>query len=253
MILLLLLIIAFVANSLASMAGGGAGLIQFPILLFLGLPFPIALATHKVATIALGIGATFKFTKEKLLERALSYLMLLIGVPGVILGARTILFIPESIAKLGLGILTLGLGCYSIMNTSLGQTHHKRTIDWPHTAIGGAGIFGIAFLNGSLSSGTGLFATMFLIKWFGYDYKTAVAHTLVLVGLFWNATGAITLGFLSHIQWDWLPPLILGSLLGGYTGASIALLKGNQWIKRCFEILTLAVGVMLISNGLGGI
>ena len=44
---ILLFLIAVVANWFSALAGGGAGLIQLPILIFMGLPFPLALATHK--------------------------------------------------------------------------------------------------------------------------------------------------------------------------------------------------------------
>ena len=42
--LLILFIISLIANLLSALAGGGAGLLQLPALLFLGLPFPTALA-----------------------------------------------------------------------------------------------------------------------------------------------------------------------------------------------------------------
>ena len=72
-------------------------------------------------------------------------------------------------------------------------------------SLNGIVLFVIGILNGSLTSGTGLFVTLWLVQWFGMDYKRAVAHTLVLVGLFWNGSGAITLGIIGEIQWDWLP------------------------------------------------
>jgi hypothetical protein len=101
-------------------------------------------------------------------------------------------------------------------------------------------------LNGSLTSGTGLFVTLWLIRWFGMDYKRAVAYTLVLVGLFWNGAGAITLGLLGDIYWLWIPALLLGSLFGGYLGAHLAIVKGNKVIKRAFEAVTLLIGLKLI-------
>lgn len=52
----LLFVISLLANLFSAFAGGGAGLIQLPVLLFLGLPFGVALATHKVASVALGLG-----------------------------------------------------------------------------------------------------------------------------------------------------------------------------------------------------
>ena len=53
-----LLGIAIGANALSALAGGGAGLVQLPALILLGLPFSMALATHKVASVALGLGAS---------------------------------------------------------------------------------------------------------------------------------------------------------------------------------------------------
>ncbi|MCG8041935.1 MAG: sulfite exporter TauE/SafE family protein, partial [Candidatus Thiodiazotropha endolucinida] len=47
-----LLIISILANLFSAFSGGGAGLVQLPALIFLGLPFGIALATHKVASVA---------------------------------------------------------------------------------------------------------------------------------------------------------------------------------------------------------
>ena len=53
------------ANTLASLSGGGAGLLQFPLLIFFGLPFSVALATHKIASVALGLGAAYAHIKNK--------------------------------------------------------------------------------------------------------------------------------------------------------------------------------------------
>ena len=88
--------------------------------------------------------------------------------------------------------------------------------------------------------------TLWLVRWFGFDYKRAIAYTLVLVGIFWNGVGALTLGFLAEIRWSWLPALLLGSLLGGYAGAHLAIKKGNRLIKRAFEVITLVIGIKLI-------
>lgn len=243
---LLIFIISLVANLFSALSGGGAGLIQLPALIFLGLPFGIALATHKVATIALGIGATARHLKENRIERDLALLMIIVGLPGVVLGASFILQIPEDIAKSALGLLTMGLGIYSFFSPDLGQSVVPTNRNLKGYIIGGLVLFLIGILNGSLTSGTGLFVTLWLIRWFGLDYKLAVAYTLVFVGLFWNASGAITLGFLGDIHWLWIPALLLGSAIGGYIGAHLSIVKGNKVIKRSFEIVTLLIGLKLI-------
>ena len=243
---IVLFFISLIANIFSAFAGGGAGLIQFPALIFLGLPFGIALATHKVASVALGVGATIRNLREGSLDKRLTITMLVFGLPGVILGANIILLVPDRNAEIALGMLTAGLGLYSVFNPQLGLHKNNRELTTLSLAIGGLVLFVIGALNGSLTSGTGLFVTLWLVSWFGLDYKRAVAHTLILVGLFWNGAGALTLGMLSEIKWPWLPALLLGSLFGGYIGAHLAIIKGNQWIKRIYEIITLLVGVKLI-------
>jgi uncharacterized membrane protein YfcA len=243
---LALFLISLVANAFSAFSGGGAGLIQLPALIFLGLPFGIALATHKVATVALGVGATLRHLREKNLDLRFSLFMLAVGLPGVVLGASVILQVPDRAAEIALGLLTLGLGLYSIASPGLGQVHAPAHRDRRGYALGGLVLLVIGVLNGSLTSGTGLFATLWLVRWFGLDYKRAVAHTLVLVGVFWNGTGALTLGLLGEIQWSWLPALLAGSLLGGYLGAHLAIAKGNRWIKRGFEAVTLLIGIKLV-------
>jgi len=235
-----------IANTFSALAGGGAGLIQFPVLIFLGLPFGIALATHKVASVALGIGATLRYVKEDIVEKKFALFMLITGVPAIFLGALAIINIPNAIAQSLLGVLTLSLGVYSIFQKKLGQDYQPKHRDIKGYAVGGGMLFFIGFLNGSITSGTGLFSTILLIRWFGMDYKRAVAYTLIVVGLFWNGVGGATLALISEVKWSWIPVLLLGSFIGGYTGAHLAILKGNVWIKRSYEVVTILIGLKLM-------
>jgi uncharacterized membrane protein YfcA len=243
---LILLVISLVANVFSAFAGGGAGLLQLPALIFLGLPFTVALATHKTATVALGIGATIRHLRAGSLDLRFSALVLASGVPGVIVGAITVFKVPEGWAVIALGALTIGLGLYSFLHRQLGQEYRPAHRDRRGYLIGGTGLFAIGVLNGSLTSGTGLFCTLWLVRWFGLDYRRAVAYTLVLVGIAWNGAGALTLGMIGEIRWAWLPALLAGSLLGGYLGAHLAITSGNRWIKRGFEVVTILVGIALI-------
>ena len=245
----LLLVVSIVANTFSAYAGGGAGLLQLPALIFLGLPFAVALATHKIASVALGVGAAFRHAQEKKLHWRFALFILVTGVAGVVPGARFILTVPENIANLALGIMTVGLAVYSWRRPEMGV--HASSIHRDNTGylVGGTILFAIGILNGSLTSGTGLFCTIWLIRWFGLDYKLAVAYTLVVVGIFWNGSGAITLALLGTVKWSWLPALILGSVIGGYSGAHLAIRSHNSSIKRAFELVTLITGLALILKG----
>jgi uncharacterized membrane protein YfcA len=189
-----------------------------------------------------------RYLKEDLVQKQFALFMLIVGVPAVILGSFIAIELPDTLAKKILGMLTMSLGIYSMFQSQLGQIHTPKNQDKRGLIVGGAWLFFIGFLNGSIASGTGLFATILLVRWFGFDYKRAVAYTLIVVGLFWNGVGGVTLALISEVKWAWIPMLLIGSFVGGYLGAHLAVLKGNLWIKRGYEIVTILVGLNLLNR-----
>ncbi len=238
---------SLVANTLASLSGGGAGLLQFPLLIFLGLPFSVALGTHKVASVALGLGAASTHLKAGTIKPKIALYLILVGSIGVVIGANLIVQIPDDIAEKMLGAMILALGIYSRFKKELGQVElatHRDTLGW---ITGGLGLMLIGVVNGSLTAGSGLLVTLFLVRWFGYDYKQAVAYTMISVGLFWNGIGGVAVVQAgAPIHWAWLPVLLLSSFLGGSLGAWAATRYSNRVIKIAFEVLTFAVGIKLL-------
>ena len=239
-------ILSVFSNFISALSGGGAGLIQLPALLFLGLPFPKALATHKVASVALGLGASIPHFKRNNLQINYALLILLPGIPGVLFGSYTSSILPTNLSTIILGFLTLLLSFYSINNKKLGGSNNIILISYKRILFGSAGLFIIGFLNGYLSSGTGLFVTLWMITIFNFSFSLAVAYTLIYVGIFWNGIGAISLGMTGNIIWGYVPILIFGSLVGGYFGACFSIIKGSKFIKFVFEFVSCSVGISLL-------
>tara|TARA_Y100001968_G_scaffold169281_1_gene155003 strand:- start:71 stop:844 length:774 start_codon:yes stop_codon:yes gene_type:complete len=243
---ILLGFVSFFSNFISALSGGGAGLIQLPALLFLGLPFSKALATHKVASVALGLGASVPHFKKNNFQIRYAFLILICGIPGVLFGAYTSFLLPNNFSTTLLGFLTLFLSFYSINQQKLGSSTRIIPISNLRIIIGSFGLFIIGFLNGYLSSGTGLFVTIWMIIIFNLSFSVAVAHTLIFVGIFWNGIGALSLGLTGNIIWSYVPVLILGSLIGGYFGAYFSIMKGSKFIKVVFELVSFCVGISLI-------
>ncbi len=248
--LALLTLGAFFANALSAMAGGGAGLLQLPLLLAFGLPFSVALATHKVASVFLGVGVGLGSTKSVRFTLPYAILLLGAGLPGVWLGTHLIVRVPDGPAQIILGIMTIGLGLYNWQHKTLGLTITPRDLSFAQWCLGAAVIAGIGVLNGSFTSGTGLFVTLWLVRYYGFDLKTATAYTLFFVGLFWNGMGAASLAVLSSVQLSYLPGLIVGSVVGGYYGVRFAARQSNAFVKRLFTLLTISVGLVLALKGI---
>ena len=144
---LILFVVAVVANWFSALAGGGAGLIQLPIIIFMGLPFPLALATHKVASVALGLGATMRHLREGHLSPFLLALITFAGAPGVIAGAIFIIDVPARQAEIALGLLTLMLSLYSWFKPDLGQVTEQKHRNLSGYLTGGAVLMLIGFAN----------------------------------------------------------------------------------------------------------
>ena len=239
-------IISFFSNTFSAVSGGGAGLIQLPALILFNVPYYQALATHKFATVALGIGGSIRNYKSLRSYKYIVLQVLFYGIPGVILGASLVEYISEEYLYLILGIFSVFLALYSLSKSEFGLFSNEYRLSTFLKIRFGVIVFLIGILNGSISSGTGLFVTILLIKSFGLDFLRAVSLTFFTVGIFWNAVGAICLSKIGTVPSNLLIILTVGSFLGGFMGAHLSNLKGNKLIKTSFTIVCLSVGLSLL-------
>jgi hypothetical protein len=238
-------LISFFSNTFSAISGGGAGLLQFPALILFGVPYYQALASHKLATIALGIGGSLRNYKSLKNDIHVAWQILIFGLPGVIFGASIVEFTSEKYLYLFLAIISIILAFYSFIKSDLGLSSSNHELNLIYRIRFLIFIFLIGILNGSISSGTGLLVTILLIKTFGMDFLRAISLTFFTVGIFWNFTGAISLSRVGPVPSNILILLIVGSFTGGYFGAHLSKLKGNKLIKKTFTVVCLLVGISL--------
>ena len=238
-------LISFFSNTFSAISGGGAGLLQLPALILLGVPYYQALASHKFATVALGIGSSIGNHNTLRNDINVASQILIFGLPGVIFGASIVEFISEEYLYLFLGIFSILLAIYTFIKSDLGLSSENSKLNLVDKVRFLIFIFFIGILNGSISSGTGLMVTMLLIKTYGMDFLRAVSMTFFTVGIFWNFTGAIFLSKIGTVPLNILILLIIGSLTGGFFGARFSKLKGNKLIKKTFTIICFMIGISL--------
>ena len=237
--------ISFFSNTFSAISGGGAGLLQLPALILFGGPYHQALASHKIATVALGIGSSLKNYKSLRKDISVVWQIIFFGLPGVILGASLVEYISEQYLYLFLGIISILLALYSFLKSDLGLSFGNNKINENHKTSFLISIFIVGILNGSISSGTGLLVTMLLIKFLGMDFIRSISLTLFTVGIFWNFTGAIILSKIGSVPLIILIILMMGSFTGGYFGAYLSYLKGNILVKKTFTTVCLLVSISL--------
>ncbi len=249
---IILFAVSFAANLFASVSGGGAGFVQFPLLIIMGLPFAAALGTHKVAVVFLGLGAlTKKITNKSAfaLDKQVALIMLIIGCPAVVAGSLIIIAVPAQIAEIILGVITIASGIYTLVKKQFGaqplaQRSRQRVV------LGSLAILLIGLFSGSLSSGAGLFSTLSLVLIFGLELKRAILHTMVFVATLWNAVGAVTIGAVTAIYWPWVPLLIAATFSGSFIGTALLIKLPVTIVRVIFSLVAIGSGITLIAAAL---
>ena len=91
-----------------------------PALILSGVPYYQALASHKLATVALGVGGSLRNFKSLKNDIQIASQILIFGLPGVIFGASMVKFISEQYLYLFLGVISILLAFYSFFKSDLG-------------------------------------------------------------------------------------------------------------------------------------
>ena len=243
---IILFFTGFTANVLASLSGGGAGFVQLPVLIFMGLPFAIALGTHKVAVVALGLGSLAKNHHISNINLRVALIFIFLGCPAVVAGSILVVGLSDMTSELLLGIITIVSVIYSAAKKEFGLVNRENTLTVRGWVTSALLTMAVGFLSGSFSSGAGLVAIMVLVMGYGMDIKKAIQHSMILVAFLWNLVGAVSVGAVAEIKWEWVPMLVLGAFLGGFTGTALIKYLDAKVIKKLFQIIMLLSGILLI-------
>jgi uncharacterized protein len=240
---LFVLLLIGVANGFINVTGGGGGLITTPLLLALGLSPYAALATSKFIPIGGLISGSAKYYRDKVVSRNKSLFILAIIVSiGGFIAANITLSINEHVLKYIIITAT------SIMLLLIIFSKDKKK----DAAIKNAGSkppsFGLLFWSfvvsiyqGSIGIGGGIFLTFVFRKFLRYTYLASAALMSVLTILI-ALISAATFTAKGVVNYEYGIPLFIGSILGGYLGAHIAIKKGDKLLK----IITIVVSVALL-------
>lgn len=237
---------SFAACFFSSLSGGGAGLILLPVLLFTGLPFINALASHKLAVGFIGIGSSYRYIRENLIDWRVFWWTALVGLPFVVWGTRFAASVSGEVMEPIVGGVILGMVVISWLKKPSPKVFEPNLLSKKVFLIGTLLFIPVAFYSGWISAGSGVFTTFIYLWLLCYDQTHATAMTLSANGIFWNGVGAIAHSLLGHVIWSLAPGLILGAILGSYYGASVGIKKGNPFLRVMFLGTAASTGIILL-------
>jgi uncharacterized membrane protein YfcA len=228
---LALFLIAFVAGTVDTIAGGG-GLITLPAILATGLPPQLALGTNKLqGTFGSGTAATRLCMKHRPPLRPIM-LGVIFTACGAFLGAYLALHISEHYLSATMPPLLFLILLYSIFSKRMGQTKPHPPKVKPYYFFPVAGLL-LGAYDGFLGPGVGAFWAISLVILLGFDLKKATIFTKVF-NFTSNICSLAWFMVMGHVAYFIGICMALGQVCGGYLGAHLISSRGVHLIRPVF-------------------
>ena len=228
--LLFLVIIGIISGTFGAIVGASL-LVLFPTLIFYGIAPHVALGTATLACCARGITAVRNYSKAGLVDTRRALSVLPSYLVGTVAGSLIILTVPESSVKGIVAVFMVLMGIYLLINPKFLSTEHEDRSGQPGMRLLAAVLFFLLGLyNGIYGGGVTVFIIFMMLYLFPFDLIRATATTA-----FFNLLGDLccagVFALRGKIDIYIAIPLMLGMLVGGHIGSSLAILKGNRLIR----------------------
>lgn len=241
----LLAVAGFVAGFVDAIAGGG-GLITLPVLLAGGLPPHLALATNKGQAVFGAISSSVRYARHGAIDRARAPAAFALGFAGSALGALAQLAVRPAVLR------PLVIALLVISAVVVAWPRHTRA----RPPLAHAGLWGAAVAlilgayDGFFGPGVGTMLIVAFVLVYG-DALTAASGNAKVVNLASNLAAFALFSWRGNIVWAIALPMGAANLAGAWTGAHVAVRRGDRFI-RVVVLTVVAALVAKLANDLRG-
>lgn len=246
-------ILAFPAGvviaSLVSAVGIGGGILWMPFfIIFMKLPPEAAVVTSLlVQTAGMGSGSA-AFIKKKTAVLPLAGFLLLLTLPGLVLGALLTRLLSSANLELVLGILTLTTAFLFVsVNQKYIDTGQDR-VPVKRVRRHGWIVSIMALASGMLSVSIGEWLVPLMRSQMKLRMRAAIATSIVTIFGTCVAGSVLHLVLGSSADWMILVWAVPGVIIGGQIGPRIAEKINERMLKEIFIFLLTLIGIHLIYN-----
>ena len=239
---------AGVASGFMNVMAGGGSLLTVPIMLFMGIPGPVANGTNRIAILAQNATAVLTFFRKGYSDFKLSLSLALAAVPGAIMGAL-----------LGTGlqgvwfdrIIALVMVAVMILMATEKKpvakesSSEETSVAPQRLVLGHMCMFGAGLWGGFIQIGVGFILMPILHRVLGLSLVQVNMHKVFIVLMYTIAALSI---FAAKIELLWMVGLCLavGNSIGGWLGATVTISKGDETIRRVFNAVLIVFIIKLL-------
>jgi uncharacterized protein len=244
---LLLVLVAFCAGFIDSIAGGG-GLISVPALLLAGASPVEALATNKLqGTFGAGT-AMLAYARAGHVRPQDQLGMAAISAVFGALGALVAHLIPAEVLRVVMPVVLIGVAALFALKPGLSDDARAQRVKPAVFAV--TVVPAIAAYDGFFGPGTGSFFMMGFVLLAGYGVLKATAHTKML-NFASNLGSLLVFVFSGATWWGVGLAMALGQVAGASLGARVAMRVGARLIKPLLVVVSSGMALRLLWQAMG--
>ena len=242
-IIILLCIAAFAAGFVDAIVGGG-GLIQTPMGLILlpQLPVSSVVGSLKIPAFSGTAFAAAQYVKKVVINWKLLLPMMVLAMLASFAGSSLLIQMHNDFMKPVLLVVLSLVAIYTFIKKDFGQHKEKAHSPTLHIVYSLLISLVIGFYDGFIGPGAGSFLVLAFVVLMGYDFLHASANAK-MVNLATNFGSILLFIIKGKIIWAIAIPMALCNAAGGFTGAKLAINKGNKFIRIFFLIIV--VGTLI--------
>ncbi len=244
-IFFIVIVTGFIAGIINTVAAEGS-LLTLPMLIFIGLPSAVANGTNRIALVVQSIVATIHFKKSGNFNKKLGLTLGIPAVIGSIIGANLAITISDEWFNALLAVMMVITVIFIVWKPLQSSDLRADATFTPlQNILGMIFFFFIGIYGGFIQAGAGFFIIAALTAVFSLPLIQSNAIKVFVTGLFVSASLVV---FIWNGQVHWLIgiTLAIGNALGAWVGSSIAIHKGDKWIKRFLIVAVLVMSVKLL-------
>ena len=242
---LALLAVAGVASGWINVVAGGGSLLTVPMMVFLGLPGPVANGTNRIAIIAQNVTAVSSFRKLGFSDFRLSATLAAAASVGAFAGAMVGVdldgeWFDRTVAFTMVAVMIL-------MATGRDKTRPEpdASAKAKNLVLGHILFIGAGFWGGFIQIGVGFLMMPILYRVMGLDLVRVNMHK-VFIALVFSIVALAVFAAKVPIAWQAGAALAAGNALGGWMGAHSTVREGAPLIKKVLFLALAAMAIKLL-------
>jgi uncharacterized membrane protein YfcA len=226
-------------------AVGSAGLISLPILILLGFPPHLAVATTRPAAVVLELVSAIRYWREGKLTMPTIRKGLMLGILGAVggvTGAFIISTVSDQTLRLLFALVISSMLIFLVTKKNWGMHEHPQR--QKQLILIALSTFLIGIYGGFFGFTFGTLMTIALVA-FGFNLLQSAVLARV-IGILTASAAAIVFAFQGSINYPAAVALSIGFAAGAWVGAGVGAKRGNTYVKKLLIAVVVCSVVKLL-------